>query len=256
MFSNLTSYSHLHVAYVRHPRLTTLDPQRLTPACYTDLSGKGSFCIHTPNQTGKKSKPISMGRKLPLEPAGPAIFPPNTAGFLYYHPPPAGAPDIAGQIRFRVTNSRSPESFHKGDDLLHRGIPWRIPLVPFNPRSEAFFPLLLADKFITEDQFHRCRKVASSRQLQSGTAVYALGQPFTITLLTRQTANESRFSCFSLLVEEDGEARIEGARLKSSRGVGWGYGLGKPKRRPKRFTAPGRSLIRCTSLHPVPQAVS
>ena len=56
-------------------------------------------------------------------------FPPHTSGFLYYHQP-QDAPLLVGQLRFRLTPDRLPQSFSQGKDCLTpEGDVWKIPLI-------------------------------------------------------------------------------------------------------------------------------
>ncbi|EJF56127.1 hypothetical protein DICSQDRAFT_175185 [Dichomitus squalens LYAD-421 SS1] len=78
-------------------------------------------------------------------------FPPNTAGFLYYHIPPY-SPPLAGEVRFRVTFSPDPASFTQGYDLLmDYGVRWNIPLLYMTDKKEytGLHTLLLQDGLVT-----------------------------------------------------------------------------------------------------------
>ncbi|TBU38462.1 hypothetical protein BD309DRAFT_971842 [Dichomitus squalens] len=112
----------------------TLDSTKLTPTDYVDFS-----MLTQPNVqlVARSSDPndasnTSLGRPLARITARgfrDRRFPPNTAGFLYYHTPPY-SPPLAGELRFRITPSPDPASFSQGSDLLTEyGVHWKIPLL-------------------------------------------------------------------------------------------------------------------------------
>lgn len=115
-------------------------------------------------------------------------FPPNTGGFLYFHRPPPGAPDLAGDIRFRVTNDPDPASFAAGHDLQLYGVPWTKALAPWAGAVRGFESMLLDDGLIMPKQLDRLRmltKGAGRAQIRG--AIYAYKQPFTIDLRNTTT---------------------------------------------------------------------
>ncbi|KZT24298.1 hypothetical protein NEOLEDRAFT_1135066 [Neolentinus lepideus HHB14362 ss-1] len=79
-------------------RLRTLDFQNLSPEDFVVLSGR-----MTPLT-------IKSYSRLVYSSAYTNHFPDGTQEFFYWHTEP-GAPAFAGQVRFRVTNSKDPASF-------------------------------------------------------------------------------------------------------------------------------------------------
>jgi hypothetical protein len=85
--------------------LNTLNPARMTPADYVDLSGRGRVhgaTFWTPRKAGSEAE---------------LHFPRQTQGFFYYVPGPVHAP-VAGEVRFRITSNAEPATFGHGHDLL------------------------------------------------------------------------------------------------------------------------------------------
>ena len=112
-------------------------------------------------------------------------FPPDTAGFLYYHAPPPGAPDIVGELRFRVTNNSDPSSFAQGHDLLFKGFNWSLPIMPAVRFMRVVRQLLLKDGLITEDVIARLKRLdaGQGRTIDTkSTVIYAHKQPFPLNL--------------------------------------------------------------------------
>lgn len=73
-------------------------------------------------------------------------FPPHTSGFLYYHQP-QGAPLLMGQLRFRLTPDRLPQSFSRGKDCFTpEGDIWKLRLDGFV--SDALHSKLAALEFV------------------------------------------------------------------------------------------------------------
>ncbi|TBU54995.1 hypothetical protein BD310DRAFT_951062 [Dichomitus squalens] len=134
----------------------TLDPTKLTPSDYVDFSEK---FIPRVNIVTQSSHPEDATNLLPQRLSAGVIatgfrdrrFPPNTAGFLYYHTPPY-SPPLAGEVRFRVTPSPDPASFTQGYDLLmDYGVRWNIPLLYMTDKKEytGLHTLLLQDGLVT-----------------------------------------------------------------------------------------------------------
>ncbi|KAF5342200.1 hypothetical protein D9611_001986 [Ephemerocybe angulata] len=100
-----------------------LDPKRLHISDIIDLNGPVLPTVKF-GATLRASQQLDYLWKTP--------FPPNSRGFLYYHSRP-DLPPAAGEIRFRVVDSRSAshsaaDLFANGRDLLDHtgGKPWRI----------------------------------------------------------------------------------------------------------------------------------
>lgn len=113
--------------------------------------------------------------------AGP--FPAGTSGFLYLHKPPAWAPQIAYELRFRVTKSSNPTSFSAGHDLQYEGLPWSVPLLYHTAiKAPAVRTLLNSDRLMTEPQILEVERLSNKlvpREAQSAwPLLYAMNQPF------------------------------------------------------------------------------
>ncbi|KAI1783724.1 hypothetical protein LXA43DRAFT_1129764 [Ganoderma leucocontextum] len=158
-------------------KIRTLDPARLTPDDYLDLTRISSISVN-----------------VLLHPANPASLRPardlraylwdaalsEARGFLYYHRPPH-SPPIAGELRFRLTpdGSSRPSSFAAGSDLctVWRGRPWRLPLYKMTYRDcfRGVFALLLQDRLVSQ----RTLDVAASaarKMRSSNKAARAVGE--------------------------------------------------------------------------------
>ncbi|TBU22218.1 hypothetical protein BD311DRAFT_770818 [Dichomitus squalens] len=139
-------------------KVYTLDPTKLTPSDYVDFSTLGQPYVTLVTQTSN----LENASNALLERLSATInargfrdgrFPPNTAGFLYYHTPPY-SPPLAGEVRFRITPSPDPSSFSEGSDLLmEHGVSWRIPLLSTAEtgvkRYTGLHALLLQDGLVT-----------------------------------------------------------------------------------------------------------
>jgi hypothetical protein len=85
---------------------------------------------------------------------------PNSPAFLYYHLPP-GLPEIAGELRLRLTSGSDPSSFDAGVDLIsHEGI-WRLPLTSLANRAPfaGIRMQLLRDGLVTTDLLSTCERL-------------------------------------------------------------------------------------------------
>ncbi len=106
-------------------------------------------------------------------------FPQDTQGFLYYHAP-KWAPQLAGQLRFRITPSSDPATFSSGRDLTWRGLPWHKSLFSMSASQSKMLPqMLIRDGLVTEHLITTCK----NRSLKNSTSIiYALHQPFCLHL--------------------------------------------------------------------------
>ena len=165
-------------------------------------------------------------------------FPPATSGFFYYRSPPPGAPDIAGDIRFRVTNTADPRSFAHGTDLTIHGIPWLIPLVPSSIISRRFLSSLRRELLLTDEQIRRIENCGAEHPLHRRTKpVYATGQPFRLHTSCQQTTD-----CW-LFGVHGGEDKLERTVLSLQPPAKWGYQ--PPGQPPRAFYTPG--MLRSSS---------
>ncbi|KAI0265326.1 hypothetical protein BC834DRAFT_181335 [Gloeopeniophorella convolvens] len=166
----------------RTPRkqISTLDPNRLQPSDFIDLSTHSTVGIWTVPRGSYEAPKIALrygmgdrNSKLP--------FPSGARGFLYY----ARDPGLAegGQVRFRIV--ATPEgAFEEGQDLLLRnGMPWHIPpgLLPRAP-NVGLARLLLRDELVTREQVAAWESYP--QKLRHSPVVTRFGQPFTPSLST------------------------------------------------------------------------
>ncbi|TBU22075.1 hypothetical protein BD311DRAFT_733500 [Dichomitus squalens] len=140
----------------RPPRkVRTLDPTKLTPSDYVDFSARIHPSVIFVTQSSDPDDPSNTL----LERTGADVtptgfrdrrFPPNTAGFLYYHIPPY-SPPLAGELRFRITPSPDPANFSEGSDLLmEHGVRWTRPLIYMADKGyTGVLRLLLQDGLVT-----------------------------------------------------------------------------------------------------------
>lgn len=118
-------------------------------------------------------------------------FPPSTRGFLYYHSFDNLSP-LANELRFRLTSSDNPKSFHDGVDLrLPNGLPWSVPMWIILTRSnlDAFANKLSTRTrwlrpMIGSDIVDRCRKIFPAEWPHpfDRNVIFSLGQPFAVPL--------------------------------------------------------------------------
>ncbi|PIL30044.1 hypothetical protein GSI_07956 [Ganoderma sinense ZZ0214-1] len=134
-------------------KIRTLDPSKLTPDDYIDISHKSSPTLSAILRSS--NSPPASPRSNPQiiwVPCASSSFPAGTHGFLYYHVGPYSSP-IAGELRIRVTSSRDPASFATGSDLLdERSMLWRYPLYKMvcRPDWSEFVALLLQDGLVSQ----------------------------------------------------------------------------------------------------------
>ena len=154
--------------------------------------------------------------------AGGTAFPEKTRGFLYYRAPPCWAHDLAGDIRFRVTLDEDPARFRDGHDLVVKGVPWIIPLLPCTPLSAAFHGVLLRDGSLTPDQVRRLQRFPSYHRGDARRRlINSVGQPFIMWINPDKKA-DSRISQW-VLGNEDGEDVMERLLLHAHPGTRWAY---------------------------------
>lgn len=154
-------------------KLSTLHPHRLQATDLVDLSGA---LVVEPFQLLNWSyhRLLSDG-----------TFPPGSRGFFYYHQPP-NLPTIAGEIRFRLTPTDVPTSFHLGTDLMTKyGMPWRYQIFR-TAHSENYRRLwdgLLRDGLVTREMQLECQKYLGSppRFKLANDFLFAFDQPFPFT---------------------------------------------------------------------------
>ena len=142
-------------------------------------------------------------------------FPPNTNAFLYYLTPPE-KPQIAGELRLRVTSSDDPASFESGSDLLRsNGLPWSRPLYSlrkyYNP--SPLYESLREDQLVSDD----LDAILSTLSLKfpnyhQGHYLYRLNDTFILDF--------SKFELTFFIITEQGMERLHLIKLFfDSRGV-------------------------------------
>ncbi|KAJ6463479.1 hypothetical protein C8R45DRAFT_521178 [Mycena sanguinolenta] len=163
-------------------RVNTLDPRRIERDHYLyDIS-------HDSRQSLNKHFRKMRSRQLP-DPHGRqfgnqistsnTLFPPDARGYLYYHSPSSHCP-LAGGLRFRVTEERSPEGFLAGHDLLmSHGLPWHIPIceIVSLPTYSNILKLLIQDGFAPPVLQRTCKFLNVARD---SVFIPALGVPWAV----------------------------------------------------------------------------
>ncbi|EJF56131.1 hypothetical protein DICSQDRAFT_175189 [Dichomitus squalens LYAD-421 SS1] len=137
-------------------KIRTLDPTKLAPSDYVDFSmlrqPKVQLLAQSPDFNDASNALLGrLSATINARGIRDGKFPPNTAGFLYYHIPPY-SPPLAGELRFRITPAPDPASFYEGSDLLTEyGIPWKIPLLHMTDKKgyTRLQTLLLRDGLVT-----------------------------------------------------------------------------------------------------------
>ncbi|KAJ7174355.1 hypothetical protein C8R46DRAFT_88833 [Mycena filopes] len=157
-------------------RFSTLDPARLKPSDYVDLSSSPYYVTH-----GDVKRAYYYLSYLLIQRA-PIPFPPRTSGFFYYHRPDR-LPLAASGIRFRLA-SVSPRSFIHGRDLLlPDGTPWEVPLraMSASHRASHLKTLLVRDGLITTEQLLQSA-VLFPRGIDRGDrkVLHRFDQPFSV----------------------------------------------------------------------------
>ncbi|KZP27542.1 hypothetical protein FIBSPDRAFT_948469 [Athelia psychrophila] len=156
----------------RKPSIQTVDHSRLRPSDYLNLAGLRNCTILTQNSNFRLTY-SAIG-------PDPIPFPPSARGFLYLFAP-SEEPQITWQIRFRVTDNDSPESFKSGSDLLSPSqTPWFISLVALKSHHDSLFALrelLVHDGLEME---YLASKSTAGHGPISQPMIYSLGQVFHI----------------------------------------------------------------------------
>ncbi|KAI0265330.1 hypothetical protein BC834DRAFT_181430 [Gloeopeniophorella convolvens] len=159
-------------------QINTLDPNRLQPSDFIDLSNRSTAAIWTVPRGSYEVPKIAL--RYELEGRNSKLpFPSGTRGFLYY----LRDPELAegGQVRFRIV--ATPEgAFEAGQDLLLRnGMPWHVPpgLLPRAP-TMGLMKLLLRDELVTRGQVAVWESYP--RKLKPSPVVTRFGQPFSLSL--------------------------------------------------------------------------
>ncbi|TFK48104.1 hypothetical protein OE88DRAFT_1665206 [Heliocybe sulcata] len=123
-------------------------------------------------------------------------FPEGTQGFFYWYID-TGAPLLAGQVRFRVTDSEDPASFSAGKDLcLPTGELWTLPLIAIasGERYTLFRGILLSERLVTKDVMDKAAGATGNLSTRNDIRpnvhshfIWQFRQPFRIKLHARHT---------------------------------------------------------------------
>ncbi|KAJ7718646.1 hypothetical protein B0H16DRAFT_1387704 [Mycena metata] len=139
--------------------LSTLNPSKLRPEDYLDLSGPLTPKVTFPYLTSGAVLVYRFARP-------PRPFPSNSRGFLYYFRDPLAAP-LEGSIRFRLTPDDTPLSFNHGHDLrVPSGMPWQLilPQISTHMSQRGFCDQLLHEKLVTQEQLSECTQLVGDRR--------------------------------------------------------------------------------------------
>lgn len=101
--------------------ISTLDPSKLLPTDFLDLSKRRNYVITSPECESTHHGTLAY--------SGDRPFPRGTRGFFYFRKAADieskyEVPVIGGSFRFRITPSDDPRSFQDGHDLQRLGQPW------------------------------------------------------------------------------------------------------------------------------------
>ncbi|KAI0359733.1 hypothetical protein OH77DRAFT_1419032 [Trametes cingulata] len=178
-------------------KLNTLDPRRLASRDFVDVSGKTGFVVDrkakgTPSLKDGTLSNINYDRRRFRTEDGEHVFhdmpfPANTHGYVYYRARPHA--EVAGSLRFRVTQGRDPQFFQHGEDLLTvYGSPWQIPLVAIatSARCVVLRKMLEEDGLVTPEALEQCKRLAPTADpilISPQTQIVGeVGDPFHVNL--------------------------------------------------------------------------
>ncbi|KAF8074029.1 hypothetical protein FPV67DRAFT_782790 [Lyophyllum atratum] len=159
--------------------LGTLDPQRIQPQDFIDVSDYRRPCVKFRSQSGTlryASVPTSRGSLS-------APFPPKSHGFLYYHHDPK-LPPTTGEIRLRLAPHNDPV-FQNGEDLKAvDGSPWAISLLRMTKAYYEPFRIQLLEEGLLDSNLMRVIQEGLSRNYfhPHGTYIHYLGHPFPLDI--------------------------------------------------------------------------
>ncbi|KZT28293.1 hypothetical protein NEOLEDRAFT_1129671 [Neolentinus lepideus HHB14362 ss-1] len=171
-----------------HPTLQPLlvrrlDPRHLSTKDFVVISG------YTRRRTVFSEKPfVDFAYRRPLSKGEHYTpFPSDAQGFFYWHLEP-NAPPLAGQLRFRITNSPDSAAFSDGRDLqLPDGGVWSISIFCIS-RYLCYAGIqlqLLSEKLVTRKLLKTALTATSrggSRPGRGSLMIWKFGQPFPVRL--------------------------------------------------------------------------
>lgn len=166
---------------IRRAAISTLDQHKLLPSDFIDISNR---CFR-PGIRFQNDTSVYPWQMCYHDDQGKASqFPPDSAGFLYYHQPQDGTP-LAGELRFRLTPSNLPQSFSRGKDCLTpNGAVWKMPLLALYrfPYNRRIYRQLQLDGFISDALHSTVENVVKTSHCPHYTSVilHSLHQVFPI----------------------------------------------------------------------------
>ncbi|KAI0636051.1 hypothetical protein C8Q77DRAFT_1101092 [Trametes polyzona] len=164
---------------------STLSPDNLREGDWVDLSRLSHYAFKALQTVDGRTRPVELTRLTyhHIHRGEPIPFPENTQGFFYFAP--HAEHDIAGEIRFRITKSRSPDSFQEGEDLLAPNalLPWRMPVLRMldSRRAHYFKPivdLLVRERHILREDVEAFKQLVDQAGLSSLWRPPYVGVPF------------------------------------------------------------------------------
>jgi hypothetical protein len=166
--------------------LSTLQPSKLTPDDFLDLSGRKQAIF---DKTSIIYWPRNSRERVP--------FPAGTQGYFYYVPGPAHAP-LAGEVRFRITRRTGVDAFAEGHDLrrAHRSEPWAISVAAIlrdTATHRHLRDLLVADGAADAAMIAVARALVPP-VIPTSTIVHSLGQPFLHNLASQRLGGDLRIA--------------------------------------------------------------
>ena len=163
--------------YRRSPALSTLNPDKLLPSDFSDVSDRTVKYIYF---AGAPRVPLAMQPKFGFHGAS-GRFPDHARGFLYFHNP-SNTPLVASAIRLRCTPSKDPATFNQGKDLEGpHGIPWEFTFPSIILlRSPYIRDYLVQTGLVTADLVSHWRSVLKAVPRTHNRVLYQLNQPFLI----------------------------------------------------------------------------
>lgn len=150
-------FSNSNVLYAKgNKAIRTLDPNRLQPEDFLDLTARKAFHVYLIQRNTVKTS-----HQLRYNNSANVPFPDATQGFLYFHHDPILPPGY-GEIRFRVTKSPDPAAFEHGTDLRDpSGRIWRRRQ---RTNAAAVRRLLVTDGLVLpSDRFNRANDISTFR---------------------------------------------------------------------------------------------
>jgi hypothetical protein len=158
--------------------LSTLDPNKLLPSDFQDISNKFLPTIYLSENPVHWVKRPHRGPRVNFDTTPRTPFPNHARGFFYYHVP-ANSP-LASSIRFRCTSSNDPATFSDGRDLFRpNGLPWQWSLSYILAMRDPYFrDQFLKTGMVTEDQVTRMRRIFGQERGSRYLVLHHLDQPF------------------------------------------------------------------------------